>query len=142
MTVLQDTFQRKNNNIPIWFMRQAGRYLPEYMEIRKNVTDFLELCYDSEKAKAITLQPIERFDFDAAIIFSDILTIPDALGVKVEFVGGVGPKLQKISTIDDLKKLAEDDEYEYIKECLEKHISEKEITERPAAGAGFRPRNN
>lgn len=99
MTLLQDTFQRKNNNIPIWFMRQAGRYLPEYMEIRKNVTDFLELCYDSEKAKAITLQPIERFDFDAAIIFSDILVVPHAFGWKVAFKKGEGPILQNSNQI-------------------------------------------
>ena len=102
MTVLQDTFKRKNNNIPIWFMRQAGRYLPEYMEIRKNVTDFLELCYDSEKAKTVTLQPIDRFDFDAAIIFSDILVLPHALGWKVAFKKGEGPILQKFESDRDL----------------------------------------
>lgn len=102
MTVLQDTFKRKNNNIPIWFMRQAGRYLPEYMEIRKDSSDFLELCYDSEKAKKVTLQPIDRFDFDAAIIFSDILVLPHALGWKVAFKKGEGPILQKFETDKDL----------------------------------------
>lgn len=102
MTVLQDTFLRKNNNVPIWFMRQAGRYLPEYMEIRKDSSDFLELCYDSEKAKKVTLQPIDRFDFDAAIIFSDILVLPHALGWKVAFKKGEGPILQKFETDKDL----------------------------------------
>jgi len=102
MTLLQDTFKRKNNTIPIWFMRQAGRYLPEYMEIRKNVTDFLELCYDSEKAKTVTLQPIDRFDFDAAIIFSDILVLPHALGWKVAFKKAEGPILQKFESDRDL----------------------------------------
>lgn len=102
MTVLQNTFKRKNNNIPIWFMRQAGRYLPEYMEIRKDSSDFLELCYDSEKAKKVTLQPIDRFDFDAAIIFSDILVLPHALGWKVAFKKGEGPILQKFETDKDL----------------------------------------
>lgn len=102
MTVLQDTFLRKNNNVPIWFMRQAGRYLPEYMEIRKDSSDFLELCYDSEKAKKVTLQPIDRFDFDAAIIFSDILVLPHALGWKVAFKKGEGPILQKFETDNDL----------------------------------------
>lgn len=102
MTLLQDTFKSKNNTIPIWFMRQAGRYLPEYMEIRKNVTDFLELCYDSEKAKTVTLQPIDRFDFDAAIIFSDILVLPHSLGWKVAFKKGEGPILQKFESDRDL----------------------------------------
>jgi uroporphyrinogen decarboxylase len=83
-------------------MRQAGRYLPEYMEIRKDSSDFLELCYDSEKAKKVTLQPIDRFDFDAAIIFSDILVLPHALGWKVAFKKGEGPILQKFETDKDL----------------------------------------
>jgi len=108
MTVLQDTFKRKNNNIPIWFMRQAGRYLPEYMEIRKDSSDFLELCYDSEKAKKVTLQPIDRFDFDAAIIFSDILVLPHALGWKVAFKKGEGPILQKFETDKDLLHINND----------------------------------
>lgn len=108
MTVLQDTFQRKNNNVPIWFMRQAGRYLPEYMEIRKDSSDFLELCYDSEKAKKVTLQPIDRFDFDAAIIFSDILVLPHALGWKVAFKKGEGPILQKFETDKDLLHINND----------------------------------
>lgn len=87
----------KNNEIfenpPIWIMRQAGRYLPEYLEIRKDVKSFLDFCYNPKLASEVTLQPIRRFDFDAAIIFSDILVIPDAIGVKVEFLKNEGPKL-------------------------------------------------
>jgi uroporphyrinogen decarboxylase len=90
---------------PIWIMRQAGRYLPEYREVRKNIKNFLQLCYTPQIASEVTLQPIKRFDFDAAIIFSDILVIPDALGVKVEFIKNEGPKLQKISAASDLKTL-------------------------------------
>ncbi len=84
---------------PVWFMRQAGRYLPEYREIRAKANNFLELCYNPKLASEITLQPITRFGFDGAILFSDILVIPDALGVKVEFVKNEGPKLQK--TLDE-----------------------------------------
>lgn len=97
--------KEKNSNPPIWIMRQAGRYLPEYREVRSNVKNFLELCYTPKLASEVTLQPIRRFGFDAAIIFSDILVIPDALGVKVEFVQNEGPKLQKISNNADLKSL-------------------------------------
>ena len=70
---------------PIWFMRQAGRYLPEFREIRKNNPDFIKLCLNPNLVNEITLQPLKRFDLDAAIIFSDILMIPYGLGQKVEF---------------------------------------------------------
>ena len=77
----------KNNsaNTPVWFMRQAGRYLPEFMKIRKQNSDFVKLCLDSELAKEITIQPVKRFDIDAAIIFSDILMVPYGLGQNVKF---------------------------------------------------------
>lgn len=94
----------KFKNPPIWLMRQAGRYLPEYREIRSKADNFLDLCYNPKLASEITLQPIKRFGFDGAIIFSDILVIPDALGIKVKFVKNEGPKLEKVL---DEKKLSE-----------------------------------
>ena len=78
---------------PIWFMRQAGRYLPEFREIRKNNQDFIKLCLNPELVNEITLQPLKRFNIDAAIIFSDILMVPFALGQNVEFIKDYGPKL-------------------------------------------------
>lgn len=107
MTNLLNFIQEKKlqENPPIWIMRQAGRYLPEYLAIRKDVSNFLDLCYNPELASEVTLQPIRRFGFNAAIIFSDILVIPDALGIDVKFVKGEGPKLQKIDQNFDLNKL-------------------------------------
>ena len=78
---------------PIWLMRQAGRYLPEYRALRKDAGSFMDLCLSPERATEITLQPIRRFGMDAAILFSDILMIPYGLGQKLWFVEGEGPKL-------------------------------------------------
>lgn len=81
---------------PIWMMRQAGRYLPEYRELRAKAGSFLDLCYNPALAAEVTLQPIRRFGFDAAILFSDILVIPHALGQKLWFVEGEGPRLEPV----------------------------------------------
>lgn len=82
---------------PIWLMRQAGRYLPEYKQTRQEAGGFLDLCYNPKLATEVTLQPIRRFGFDGAILFSDILVIPDALDRDVRFVTGKGPQLDPIS---------------------------------------------
>jgi uroporphyrinogen decarboxylase len=90
---------------PIWLMRQAGRYLPEYRALRAQAGDFLKFCYTPELAAEATLQPIRRFGFDAAILFADILLVPDALGQGVRFIEGDGPRLDPIRSDEDLARL-------------------------------------
>jgi uroporphyrinogen decarboxylase len=90
---------------PIWMMRQAGRYLPEYRATRAEAGDFLSLCYNSDLAAEVTLQPIRRFGFDAAILFADILLLPQALGADLWFVTGEGPRLSTITEDADFAKL-------------------------------------
>lgn len=90
---------------PVWLMRQAGRYLPEYLEVRAKAGDFLSLCYTPDYAVEVTHQPLRRYGFDAAILFSDILVIPHALGQPLRFVKGEGPKLDPIRSVKELSKL-------------------------------------
>jgi len=91
---------------PIWLMRQAGRYLPEYRATRAKAGGFLDLCYSPALAAEVTLQPIRRYGFDAAILFSDILVVPDALGRAVRFVEGEGPRLDPLTTGGEVAKLS------------------------------------
>lgn len=90
---------------PVWMMRQAGRYLPEYRATRAEAGDFLSLCYNPELATEVTLQPIRRYAFDAAILFADILLLPQALGADLWFVTGEGPRLSTLTSADDLGRL-------------------------------------
>lgn len=109
MKLLLDCLSGKERKRPpFWFMRQAGRYLPEYREVRASLPTFLDLCYHPEKATEVTLQPIKRFDMDAAIIFSDILVIPHALGLSLQYVEKEGPLLETIAEKNDLSKLTFD----------------------------------
>lgn len=105
--LLVDVLQRKKSpSVPFWFMRQAGRYLPEYKAVRSRFPDFLKFCYTPEAACEATLQPITRFDMSAAIIFSDILVIPDALGAEVAFQENIGPVLVPVAGKNAIEKLS------------------------------------
>src|SRR5215468_12391543 len=105
---------------PIWLMRQAGRYLPEYREIRAKAGSFLSLCFSPALAAEVTLQPIRRFGFDAAILFSDILVVPHALGQKVMFEAGEGPRLSPtIASTAALAELASDIDLSALSPVLE-----------------------
>ena len=101
---------KKNSNMPIWLMRQAGRYLPEFREIRKSNQNFINLCLNEKLSSEITLQPLKRFRLDAAIIFSDILMLPYALNQKVEFKKNFGPELGELN----LDKILEVDEIDFL----------------------------
>ena len=105
-TLIQDCIHNNSTKTPIWLMRQAGRYLPEFRAIRKKNQDFIKLCLNTKLSSEITIQPITRFNFDAAIIFSDILLVPHALGQRVNFKKDLGPELEKIDLkiLNDVKK--------------------------------------
>lgn len=104
---------------PVWMMRQAGRHLPEYLDVRSTTSDFVSFCYDSRKAAEVTLQPIRRYGFDASIVFADILLVPDALGQKVAFEGGVGPILDPITSRAGIDALSLDGVREHLSPVCE-----------------------
>ena len=106
--LLQALRRQVGDRPPFWFMRQAGRYLPEYQRLRARQPDFLQFCYTPELAIEATLQPVRRYQPDAAILFSDILVVADALGRAVRFVEGQGPVLQPLDGVDDIHALRTD----------------------------------
>ena len=112
---------------PIWIMRQAGRYLPEFREIRKKNPDFINLCLNNNLSAEITLQPLKRFDIDAAIIFSDILMLPYGLGQKVKFEKNFGPKLDNL----DLKNIAKLDEIDFVEKIYPVYKTIKKVSSDP-----------
>jgi len=99
---------------PFWLMRQAGRYLPEYREVRKQSKNFLNFCYSPDLAVEVTLQPLRRYTMDAAILFCDILVIPDALGQQVQFLEGEGPVLDPLRSLEDIQKLSRDRVHDHL----------------------------
>ena len=125
MTPIQETITRKNtSNNPIWLMRQAGRYLPEFREIRKSNLNFINLCLNENLSSEITLQPLKRFNLDAAIIFSDILMLPYGLNQKVEFKKNFGPQLGSFN----INKMSEVNEVDFIEKLSPVYKSMKKIS--------------
>lgn len=106
---------RKPSRRPVWFMRQAGRYLPEYKATRAKAGSFLKLCYAPDLAREVTLQPLRRFDLDAAIVFADILVVPQAMGLGLAFAEGEGPVVEKITGPDRVKALRPLDEADEVR---------------------------
>jgi uroporphyrinogen decarboxylase len=126
MTPIYETIiNKKTTNTPIWLMRQAGRYLPEFRKIRELNSNFISLCLNENLSSEITLQPLERFGLDAAIIFSDILMVPYGLGQKVEFKKDFGPQLG----ILDLKKISETDDIDFLERMYPIYKSIKKVSE-------------
>jgi len=119
---LKALFKQPVDRTPIWIMRQAGRYLPEYKATRAKAGDFMTLCSTPDLACEVTLQPLERFDLDAAILFSDILTVPDAMGLGLYFEEGEGPKFKTpIRTAEQIKNLPNpdpEDELKYVMDAV------------------------
>ena len=126
MTPIHETIiNKKTNRSPIWLMRQAGRYLPEFREIRKLNPDFINLCLNENLSSELTLQPLKRFDLDAAIIFSDILMVPYGLNQEVKFEKNFGPKLGSL----DLEKISKIDEIDFIEKLYPVYKSIKKVSE-------------
>ena len=130
MSLLKEVITKQRTDInPIWIMRQAGRYLPEFREIRKNNPDFIKLCLNDKLSAEITLQPLKRFDLDAAIIFSDILMLPYGLNQSVEFKKNMGPLLGEL----DLKEISKVEEANFVEKLspiyeLIKLVSSSQLT--------------
>ena len=125
MTPIEETIiNKKTKNTPIWLMRQAGRYLPEFREIRKLNPNFINLCLNENLSSKITLQPLERFELDAAIIFSDILMLPYGLNQKVEFQKNLGPKLGSL----DLKIISKVDEIDFLEKLYPVYKSIQKVS--------------
>ena len=133
MIFIDACFGKETNRTPVWMMRQAGRCLPEYREVRKKVGSFIEMTKNSDVVCEVTLQPVNRFDVDAAILFSDILNLPMEMGLNLRFEAGVGPIFDNtISSIEDVKKLNPASEkltyvYEGVKKIRENLDKEKAL---------------
>ena len=138
--VLDNLNYKKTEKVPVWLMRQAGRYMKEYHTVKNKFNSFLEMCKNSDAVTEITLQPIKKFDFDAAIIFSDILLVLDAIDINVEFIQGKGPVVENLESLRNIKLLSREMKSEKVKPCYEaiKNIK-KELIDKPLIGFSAAP---
>ena len=141
VTRLQRTIKNKEHGLnPIWLMRQAGRYMKEYHIVKNKFNGFMEMCKNSDAVTEITLQPIKKFDFDAAIIFSDILLVLDAIDINVDIIPGKGPVVDNLESIKNIRLLSRELNSNKVKPCYEaiKNIK-KELTNKPLIGFSAAP---
>ena len=138
--ILDNLNFKKTDTVPIWLMRQAGRYMEEYHAIKNKFNSFMDMCKNTEAVTEITLQPINKFDFDAAIIFSDILLILDAINVKVDFVQGKGPIVDNSESLKNIQILSKELDIKKVNPCYSaiKNIK-KELTGKPLIGFSAAP---
>ena len=138
--ILDNLNYKITERVPVWLMRQAGRYMKEYHIVKNKFNNFMEMCKNSEAVTEITLQPIKKFDFDAAIIFSDILLVLDAIDINVEFISGKGPVVENLESLKNIKSLSKELNINKVKPCYEaiKNIK-KELTDKPLIGFSAAP---
>ena len=138
--ILDNLNYKITEKIPIWLMRQAGRYMEEYHVVKNKFNSFIEMCKNADAVTEITLQPIKKFDFDAAIIFSDILLVLDAIDINVEFIAGKGPVVENLESLKNIKLLSKELNNETVKPCYEaiKNIK-TELTDKPLIGFAAAP---
>ncbi|MDA9708716.1 uroporphyrinogen decarboxylase [Alphaproteobacteria bacterium] len=138
--VLDNLNYKTTERVPVWLMRQAGRYMKEYHIVKNKFNNFMEMCKNSEAITEITLQPIKKFDFDAAIIFSDILLILDAIHINVEFISGKGPVVENLESLRNINLLSRELNDEKVKPCYEAiNNIKKELIDKPLIGFSAAP---
>ncbi len=138
--VLNNLNYRVTEKVPVWLMRQAGRYMKEYHIVKNKFNSFMQMCKNSDAVTEITLQPIKKFDFDAAIVFSDILLVLDAIDINVEFIAGKGPVVENLEILKNIKLLPRELNFKKVKPCYEaiKNIK-KELNDLPLIGFSAAP---
>ena len=138
--LLDNLNYKVTNKVPVWLMRQAGRYMKEYHIVKNKFNSFMEMCKNADAVTEITLQPIKKFDFDAAIIFSDILLVLDAININVEFISGKGPVVENLNSLKNIKLLSKELNNDTVKSCYEAIKSIKtELTDKPLIGFSAAP---